>query len=175
MEVIILSGYTELEKEHIAREHLLPKQMDENGLTVKKIQFQQKAILDIIRSYTREAGVRNLEREIAKTCRKVATQLVKKTNLSKVVVTSKRVQKFLGVPRYKHAKAEEQKRNWHYMWIGMDTGRRGTPCYRSEYHERYGKVTVDRKAWRCDERISTGCAELCANACKQAGNFFFSI
>ena len=108
MEVIMLSGYTELEKEHIAREHLLPKQMDENGLTVKKIQFQQKAILDIIRSYTREAGVRNLEREIAKTCRKVATQLVKKTNLSKVVVTSKRVQKFLGVPRYKHAKAEEQ-------------------------------------------------------------------
>ena len=108
MEVIILSGYTELEKGHIAREHLLPKQMNENGLTVKKIQFQQKAILDIIRSYTREAGVRNLEREIAKTCRKVATQLVKKTNLSKVVVTSKRVQKFLGVPRYKHAKAEEQ-------------------------------------------------------------------
>ena len=108
MEVIMLSGYTELEKEHIAREHLLPKQMDENGLTVKKIQFQQKAILDIIRSYTREAGVRNLEREIAKTCRKVATQLVKKTKLSKVVVTSKRVQKFLGVPRYKHAKAEEQ-------------------------------------------------------------------
>tara|TARA_Y100000294_G_scaffold17673_1_gene15428 strand:- start:2011 stop:3705 length:1695 start_codon:yes stop_codon:yes gene_type:complete len=108
MEVIMLSGYTELEKEHIAREHLLPKQMDENGLTVKKIQFQQKAILDIIRSYTREAGVRNLEREIAKTCRKVATQLVKKTKLSKVVVTSKCVQKFLGVPRYKHAKAEEQ-------------------------------------------------------------------
>ena len=108
MEVIMLSGYTELEKEHIAREHLLPKQMDENGLTVKKIQFQQKAILDIIRSYTREAGVRNLEREIAKTCRKVATQLVKKTKLSKVVVTSKRVQQLLGVPRYKHAKAEEQ-------------------------------------------------------------------
>ncbi len=108
MEVIMLSGYTELEKEHIAREHLLPKQMDENGLTAKKIQFQKKAVLDIIRSYTREAGVRNLEREIAKTCRKVATQLVKKTNLSKVVVTQNRVQKFLGVPRYKHTKAEEQ-------------------------------------------------------------------
>ena len=108
MEVITLTGYTELEKEHIAREHLLPKQMDENGLTVKKIQFQQKAILDIIRSYTREAGVRNLEREIAKTCRKVATQLVKKTKLSKVVVTSNRVEKFLGVPLYKHAKAEEK-------------------------------------------------------------------
>ena len=63
MEIIRLSGYTELEKEHIAREHLLPKQMDENGLTSKRIQFQQKAILNIIRTYTREAGVRNLERE----------------------------------------------------------------------------------------------------------------
>ena len=108
MEIIRLSGYTELEKEHIAREHLLPKQMDENGLTSKRIQFHQKALLNIIRSYTREAGVRNLEREIAKTCRKVATQLVKKTNLNKVVVTPNRVQKFLGVPRYKHVKAEEQ-------------------------------------------------------------------
>ena len=108
MEIIPLSGYTELEKEHIAREHLLPKQMDENGLTSKRIQFHQKALLNIIRSYTREAGVRNLEREIAKTCRKVATQLVKKTNLNKVVVTPNRVQKFLGVPRYKHVKAEEQ-------------------------------------------------------------------
>ena len=108
MEVIRLSGYTELEKEHIAREHLLPKQIDENGLTSKRIQFQYKAILDIIRSYTREAGVRNLEREIAKTCRKVATQLVKKTNLKKVVVTPNRVHKFLGVPRYKHGTAEEQ-------------------------------------------------------------------
>ena len=108
MEVIRLSGYTELEKENIARKHLLPKQMDENGLTTKRIQFQQKAILKIIRNYTREAGVRNLEREIAKTCRKVATQLVKKTNLNKVVVTPMRVQKYLGVQSYKHGKAEEK-------------------------------------------------------------------
>ena len=108
MEIIRLSGYTELEKEHIARRHLLPKQIAENGLTSKQIQFQHKAILNIIRGYTREAGVRNLEREIAKACRKVATQLVKKTNLNKVVVTQKRVEKFLGVQRYKNGKAEEQ-------------------------------------------------------------------
>ena len=108
MEVINLSGYTELEKEHIAREHLIPKQIDENGLTLKKIQFQKKTTLDIIRSYTREAGVRNLEREVAKTCRKVATHLLKKTGKNKIVVTPKRLQKFLGVPRYKHGKAEEQ-------------------------------------------------------------------
>jgi len=108
MEVIRLSGYTELEKENIARKHLLPKQLDENGLTSKRIQFQQKSILKIIRNYTREAGVRNLEREIAKTCRKVATQLVKKTNLNKVVVTPMRVQKYLGVQSYKHGKVEEK-------------------------------------------------------------------
>ena len=108
MEVIRLSGYTELEKENIARKHLLPKQMDENGLTSKRIQFQQKAILKIIRNYTREAGVRNLEREIAKTFRKVATQLVKKTNLNKVVVTPLGVEKYLGVQSYKHGKAEEK-------------------------------------------------------------------
>jgi ATP-dependent Lon protease len=108
MEVIRLSGYTELEKENIARKHLLPKQMDENGLTSKRIQFQKKAILKIIRNYTREAGVRNLEREIAKTFRKVATQLVKKTNLNKVVVTPLGVEKYLGVQSYKHGKVEEK-------------------------------------------------------------------
>jgi len=108
MEVIQLSGYTELEKEHIARKHLLLKQMEENGLTSKRILFQQKAILKIIRNYTREAGVRNLEREIAKACRKVATQLAKKTHPKKVVVTPQRVEKYLGVQSYKHGKAEEK-------------------------------------------------------------------
>ena len=65
MEIIQLSGYTELEKEHIAREHLIPKQIEENGLTTKKIRFHKKSILKIIRNYTREAGVRKLERQIA--------------------------------------------------------------------------------------------------------------
>ena len=83
MEVIMLSGYTELEKEHIAREHLLPKQMDENGLTVKKIQFQQKAILDIIRSYTREAGVRNLKGRSQKHVVRLQHNLLRRQNLIK--------------------------------------------------------------------------------------------
>ncbi len=108
MEIIHLSGYTELEKEHIAREHLLPKQIDENGLNTKQIQFHKESILKIIRNYTREAGVRNLEREIAKACRKVATQIVKKKNKKKVIVTPKRVQNFLGVQRFKYSKAEEK-------------------------------------------------------------------
>ena len=108
MEVINLSGYTELEKEHIAQKHLIPKQIDENGLNLKKIQFQKNAVTKIIRSYTREAGVRNLEREIAKTCRKVATNLIKKDSIKKIIVTPKRLQQFLGVPKYKHTIAEEQ-------------------------------------------------------------------
>lgn len=108
MEVINLSGYTELEKEHIAQKHLIPKQIDENGLNLKKIQFQKNTVTKIIRSYTREAGVRNLEREIAKTCRKVATHLIKKDSIKKIIVTPKRLQTFLGVPKYKHTIAEEQ-------------------------------------------------------------------
>mgnify|MGYP002413588614 CR=1 FL=1 len=116
MEVIMLSGYTELEKEHIAREHLLPKQMDENGLTVKKIQFQQKAILDIIRSYTREAGVRNLEREIAKICRKVAKELLLDDSRQAVSVSSRSLEKYLGVRQYRYGKAEEGNR------VGQVTG-----------------------------------------------------
>jgi len=108
MEVIQLSGYTELEKENIAREHLIPKQIEENGLTTKKIAFHKKSLINIIRSYTREAGVRNLEREIAKTCRKVATQILKKASQNKVVVSDTRIEKLLGIPRFKHAKAEEK-------------------------------------------------------------------
>ncbi len=108
MEVIQLSGYTELEKEHIAQQHLLPKQMEENGLTGKQIQFQSAALTEIIQRYTREAGVRNLEREIAKACRKVATQLVRSKEKKKYVVTPKRVNDLLGVPKYKHHRAEEK-------------------------------------------------------------------
>lgn len=107
MEVIQLSGYTELEKEHIATQHLLPKQIEENGLDGKQIQFHAAAITEVIQRYTREAGVRNLEREIAKACRKVATQLVRAKEKKKYVVTPKRVPELLGVPRYKHHRAEE--------------------------------------------------------------------
>ncbi len=108
MEVINLSGYTELEKVHILREHLLPKQIEGNGLNHDQIQFQNMATETVIRNYTREAGVRNLEREVAKVCRKVATQIVKCDDQKKIIVTPKRVRKYLGVPRYKFGKVEQQ-------------------------------------------------------------------
>jgi ATP-dependent Lon protease len=108
METITLSGYTELEKEHIASQHLIPKQIVENGLKNEKISLRQQAVSEIIQRYTREAGVRNLEREISKICRKVATQIVTKQTRQKVIINQKKVYELLGVPKYKHAKGENK-------------------------------------------------------------------
>ncbi|MBF0276252.1 MAG: endopeptidase La [SAR324 cluster bacterium] len=116
MEIITLSGYTELEKEHIAIQHLIPKQIEENGLKEEQIKFQQKSLVEIIHRYTREAGVRNLERSISKVCRKVARQIVQKNPKKAITVTTKRVHDFLGVPRFKHKEIGEKNE------IGVTTG-----------------------------------------------------
>ena len=108
METITLSGYTELEKEHIASQHLIPKQTAENGLKNEQISLRQQAVSEVIQRYTREAGVRNLEREISKICRKVATQIVTKQTKQKVIVNQKKVHELLGAPKYKHAKGEDK-------------------------------------------------------------------
>jgi ATP-dependent Lon protease len=102
MEIISLPGYTELEKENIAMRHLIDKQQQENGLDKAKIKFRRESVIEVVQRYTREAGVRNLEREIGKICRKVATELVTHPKRSKVVITPKRVHEFLGVPKFKH-------------------------------------------------------------------------
>ena len=107
MEVINLSGYSELEKVHILKRHLLPKQIKENGLPSSQIQFRKTSLELIVQQYTREAGVRNLEREVAKICRKVATKLVKDSNHKKITVTPRRIREFLGIPKFKHGKVEE--------------------------------------------------------------------
>ena len=108
MEVITLSGYTELEKEHIATRHLIPKQIGENGLKATQIKFQKKGLMEIIQRYTREAGVRDLERSISKVCRKVARQIVQKDVSKSTPITPKRVHDFLGVPRYKHKEISDK-------------------------------------------------------------------
>ena len=82
MEILDFTGYIEDEKVQIAKRHILPKQIEENGLTNEEVSFDINSIKELVRSYTREAGVRNLEREIGKTCRKVATKMVKKTKTS---------------------------------------------------------------------------------------------
>ncbi len=102
MEIITLAGYTEQEKQHIATQHLLLKQVKENGLTVQQVDLKKSAIVQIIERYTREAGVRSLEREIGKVMRKIATRLVRNPNLKKVTVTKPQLQKMLGPPRYRH-------------------------------------------------------------------------
>lgn len=99
MEVIRLSGYTEQEKLEIARGYLIPRQIRENGLKDPEITFADEALLQVIRNYTREAGVRNLEREIGQLCRKVATRIAEGT-AKRVKITNKRVREFLKKPRY---------------------------------------------------------------------------
>ncbi|MDP5007912.1 MAG: endopeptidase La, partial [Glaciimonas sp.] len=108
MEVIRLSGYTEDEKANIALRYLLPKQIKNNGLKVEEISIAESAIRDMIRYYTREAGVRSLEREISKVCRKVVKLLLLKKQEKKVVVTSKNIDKFLGVRRFDFGVAEKE-------------------------------------------------------------------
>ena len=110
MEVIRLSGYTEDEKLNIAMRHLLNKQMERNGLKAKELIVKEEAILDIIRYYTREAGVRNLEREISKICRKAVKNLLLDKSLKQVVVDSSNLHDYLGVRRFEYGKADNQNR-----------------------------------------------------------------
>tara|TARA_Y100000588_G_scaffold254867_1_gene269388 strand:+ start:897 stop:3323 length:2427 start_codon:yes stop_codon:yes gene_type:complete len=99
MEILDFSGYIEDEKIKIAQQHLIPKQIEENGLNKKEVSLDKAAISELVRSYTRESGVRNLEREIANVLRKVARDLVEKT-VKKIRVTSKKVIEYLGAPRF---------------------------------------------------------------------------
>ncbi len=116
MEVIRLSGYTEDEKVNIAQRYLLPKQMKNNGVKKEEMQVNEGAIRDIIRYYTREAGVRSLERELSKIARKVVKTLVTKARDKRMVVTPKNLDKFLGVRKYSFGMAEKENQ------VGQVTG-----------------------------------------------------
>jgi ATP-dependent Lon protease len=107
MEVIRIPGYTEDEKLNIAIRYLIPKQMKENGLKEEELHISKSAVLDIIQHYTRESGVRNLEREISKICRKVVKMLLLKPRDQRVSVTPKSMEKYLGVRRFRFGKAED--------------------------------------------------------------------
>ena len=116
MEVIRIAGYTEPEKMQIAKKYLITKQVDANGLVRDNIEFTKGALLKIIRQYTREAGVRNLDREIASICRKVAKEIVNSDQQKKVIISSKAIGKYLGVPKYHHGEIEEKNK------IGLTVG-----------------------------------------------------
>ena len=116
MEIIKLSGYTELEKKKIAQKYLIPKQLENNGLTIDNAKINEKALDFLIQRYTREAGVRTLEREIGSVCRKTAKQVVKNGKDFSLKITPKIVQKYLGIPKFKHGEIEDKNQ------IGMSTG-----------------------------------------------------
>ena len=99
MEILDFSGYIEDEKIQIAKRHILPKQIEENGLTKKEVSFDMPSLKELVRSYTREAGVRNLEREVANVLRKVARDLVESKGKS-IKITRKKVGDYLGAPRF---------------------------------------------------------------------------
>lgn len=106
MEVIRIAGYTEPEKLNIAKRFLVSKEMEANGLNGENVIFTEGALLTIIRNFTREAGVRNLEREIASICRKVAREIVTNGNKGKIRITSGVIDKYLGVPKFRHGETE---------------------------------------------------------------------
>ncbi|AAN54849.1 endopeptidase La [Shewanella oneidensis MR-1] len=116
MEVIRLSGYTEDEKLNIAKQHLLTKQIERNGLKASEIKVDDSAIVGIIRYYTREAGVRSLERELSKICRKVVKMILLDKSVKSVTVTAENLKSFLGVQRFDYGKAESNNQ------IGQVTG-----------------------------------------------------
>ena len=112
-----MPGYTEFEKHQIARQFLIPKQLKSHGLKPKLVGLEEGAISDIINRYTKEAGVRNLEREISKCCRKIARQVAKNGNKNgDIQITSDNLNDFLGPPQYKQRQAEERDE------IGVATG-----------------------------------------------------
>ncbi|MDN4072707.1 endopeptidase La [Fictibacillus terranigra] len=105
MEIISIAGYTEVEKVHIAKNHLIPKQLKEHGLTKSQFQLKEEAILKLVRNYTREAGVRSMERQIAGLCRKAAKQLVSGEK-KRVTITDKNLESYIGKPRFRYGQAE---------------------------------------------------------------------
>jgi len=116
LELIQLSSYTEIEKKHIAFEHLIKKQTELNGLKPENVTFTEDAISYILHYYTREAGVRDLERKIASCLRKVAVQIVKDTSITHVEIDEKKVREYLGVEVFDYSKKEKEKQ------VGVITG-----------------------------------------------------
>jgi ATP-dependent Lon protease len=125
MEIINIAGYTELEKVHIGKEHLLPKQLKEHGLKKSHLQIREDGLQSIIRYYTREAGVRGLERQLATVCRKAAKLIVKEAR-KKIIITDKNLEEFLGKHRFRYGQAELEDQvgvvtGLAYTTVGGDT------------------------------------------------------
>ena len=142
MEVIRLSGYTEDEKTHIAMKYLLPKQMKNNGVKDEELRVDESAVRDIVRYYTREAGVRSLERELSKICRKVVKALLLKQMKPQVSVDADNLPEFLGVRKYTYGRAEQK--NQVGQVVGLAWTEVGGDLLTIEAAVMMGKGTITR-------------------------------
>ena len=164
MEVLQLAGYTEQEKVEIAQRFLVPKAVEGNGLTDKNITFDDDALQAIIQRYTREAGVRNLEREISSICRKVARKVVVDGAGTFEEITPEKVTEYLGVPRFRPTRGRGAERDRHRDRPGLDRSRRRDPRDRSDADARHGQADAHRQARRRDAGVGAGGDELRALA-----------
>ncbi|MFC3040037.1 endopeptidase La [Virgibacillus xinjiangensis] len=144
MELISIPGYTEVEKLHIAKEHLLPKQLKENGLKKGDMQVRDDALLKLIRRYTREAGVRNLERQLATLCRKTAKIIISEEK-KRVVVTEKSIEDLLGKPVYRYGMKEEEDQVGTATGLAYTSAGGDTLSIEVSHYPGKGKLTLTGK------------------------------
>jgi ATP-dependent Lon protease len=144
MELISIAGYTEVEKMHIAKDHLLPKQLKENGLKKGNLQIRDEALLKLIRRYTREAGVRGLERQLANICRKAAKIVISKEK-KRVIVTEKSMEDLLGKPLYRYGMMEKEDQVGTATGLAYTTAGGDTLSIEVSYYPGKGKLTLTGK------------------------------
>ena len=164
MEVLRIPGYTEQEKHQIAKRYLVPKQLEATGLTADNVKFSDESITHVIRHYTHEAGVRNLDREIANVCRKVARKVVEEGKDVAAQVGSgqrQRLSRHHQVPRFS---CREEERDWPDHWPRLDGSGRPGALHRSNSDAGQRAAHAYRQAGRCDAGIGASRNELCALA-----------
>jgi ATP-dependent Lon protease len=144
MELISIAGYTEVEKMHIAKDHLLPKQLKENGLKKGNLQIRDEALLKLIRRYTREAGVRGLERQLATICRKAAKIVISKEK-KRVIVTENSMEELLGKPVYRYGMMEKEDQVGTATGLAYTTAGGDTLSIEVSYYPGKGKLTLTGK------------------------------
>ena len=161
LEILTLSGYTEQEKEQIAFKHLIPREIVEAGLSEYTIEFTPEAVRKTIREYTREAGLRNLQRRIASICRKTVRGILDgKRKENRIIITPELVEDFLGPKKFHLEVAEARERVGGYDGSGLDGERGGNHLYRGDKNEREKPSHFDRVPWRRDERVRASGHEL---------------
>jgi hypothetical protein len=164
MEVLELAGYTEEEKLKIAVEHLIAKQVTNHGLSPDHVEFTEAAIRAVIRGYTREAGVRNLEREVGALCRKIARRRAEGDE-TKVVITPEAVVEMLGAPTFLDEEIENRRKTQAWLWASPDASWRGRALRRGLADARRRQPDADRSSRGRHEGIRADRALLVPGEC----------